>query len=133
MQALSRASRDSGEIRTGACIAAEGTPWRQRGDGRAHGTAETLGRNGREVGAGVPHEQREMPDWVAVAYLPSYKVRRTLHRWSIEVPRAITAESATNNAQLLHGGRRTGADCAGTTAGTGGSPCANGAETKPRG
>ena len=31
----------------------------------------------------------EMPDWVAVAHLPSYKVRRTLHRWSIEVPRAI--------------------------------------------
>ena len=30
-----------------------------------------------------------MPDWVAVAHLPSYKVRRTLHRWSIEVPRAI--------------------------------------------
>ena len=31
----------------------------------------------------------EMPDWVAVAHLPSYKVRRTLHRWSIEMPRAI--------------------------------------------
>ena len=31
----------------------------------------------------------EMPDWVTVAYLSSYKVRRTLHRWSIEVPRAI--------------------------------------------
>ena len=31
----------------------------------------------------------EMPDWVAVAHLPSYKVRRILHRWSIEVPRAI--------------------------------------------
>ena len=30
-----------------------------------------------------------MPDWVAVAHLPSYKIRRTLHRWSIEVPRAI--------------------------------------------
>ena len=32
----------------------------------------------------------EMPDWVAVARLPSHKVRRTLRRWSIEVPRAIT-------------------------------------------
>ena len=31
----------------------------------------------------------EMPDWVAVAHLPSYKVRRTLQRWSVEVPRAI--------------------------------------------
>ena len=31
----------------------------------------------------------EMPDWVAVAHLPSYKVRRTLHRWSVEVPRAV--------------------------------------------
>ena len=31
----------------------------------------------------------EMPDWVAVAHLPSCKGRRTLHRWSIEVPRAI--------------------------------------------
>ena len=31
----------------------------------------------------------EMPDWVAVAHLPSYEVWRTLHRWSIEVPRAI--------------------------------------------
>ena len=31
----------------------------------------------------------EMPDWVAVAHLPSYKVRRILQRWSIEVPRAI--------------------------------------------
>ena len=30
-----------------------------------------------------------MPDWVAVAHLPSFKVRRTLHRWTIEVPRAI--------------------------------------------
>ena len=30
-----------------------------------------------------------MTDWVAVAHLPSCKVRRTLHRWSIEVPRAI--------------------------------------------
>ena len=31
----------------------------------------------------------EMPDWVAVAHLPSYKVQRTLQRWSVEVPRAI--------------------------------------------
>ena len=31
----------------------------------------------------------KMPDWVAVAHLPSYKIRRTLHRCSIEVPRAI--------------------------------------------
>ena len=31
----------------------------------------------------------EMPDWVAVAHLPSYKVRRILQRWSVEVPRAI--------------------------------------------
>ena len=31
----------------------------------------------------------EMPDWVAVAHLPSYNIRRTLHRWSTEVPRAI--------------------------------------------
>ena len=31
----------------------------------------------------------EMPDWVAVAHLPSHNVRRTLHRWSVEVPRAI--------------------------------------------
>ena len=31
----------------------------------------------------------EMPDLVAVAHLPSCKVRRTLHRWSIEVPRKI--------------------------------------------
>ena len=31
----------------------------------------------------------EIPDWVAVGHLPSYKVRRTLHRWSVEVPRAI--------------------------------------------
>ena len=31
----------------------------------------------------------EMLDWAAVAHLPSYKVRRTLRRWSIEVPRAI--------------------------------------------
>ena len=31
----------------------------------------------------------EMLDWVAVAHLPSYKVRRTLHRWFVEVPRAI--------------------------------------------
>ena len=32
----------------------------------------------------------EMSDWDAVAHLPSYKIRRTLHRWSItEVPRAI--------------------------------------------
>ena len=31
----------------------------------------------------------EMPDWVAVAHLPSYKVRRTLQRWLIEVPRAV--------------------------------------------
>ena len=30
-----------------------------------------------------------MPDWVAVAHLPSYKVRRLLQRWSVEVPRAI--------------------------------------------
>ena len=31
----------------------------------------------------------EMPCWVAVAHLPSYKIRRILHRWSVEVPRAI--------------------------------------------
>lgn len=31
----------------------------------------------------------EMPDWVAVAHLPSYKVRRILYRWSVEAPRAI--------------------------------------------
>ena len=31
----------------------------------------------------------EVPGWVAVARLPSYKVRRILHRWSVEVPRAI--------------------------------------------
>ena len=31
----------------------------------------------------------EMPDWVAVAHLSSYKDRRILHRWSVEVPRAI--------------------------------------------
>ena len=31
----------------------------------------------------------EMPDWVAVAHLPSYKIRRILHKWSIEVPRAL--------------------------------------------
>ena len=31
----------------------------------------------------------EMPDWVAVSHLPSCKVRRTPHRWSIEVPREI--------------------------------------------
>ena len=30
-----------------------------------------------------------MPDWVAVAHLPSYKVRRTFQRWSVDVPRAI--------------------------------------------
>ena len=30
-----------------------------------------------------------MPDWVAVAHLPSYKIRRTLQRWLIEVPRAV--------------------------------------------
>ena len=31
----------------------------------------------------------EMPVWVVVAHLPSYKVQRTLQRWSVEVPRAI--------------------------------------------
>ena len=31
----------------------------------------------------------EMPDWVAVAHLPSYKVRRLLHKWSVEVPRVL--------------------------------------------
>ena len=30
-----------------------------------------------------------MPDWAAVAHLPSCKIRRILHRWSVEVPRAI--------------------------------------------
>ena len=30
-----------------------------------------------------------MPDWVAVAHLPSYKVRRILHKWSVEVPKAL--------------------------------------------
>ena len=32
---------------------------------------------------------RTKRDRVAIAHLPSYKVRRTLHCWSIEVPRAI--------------------------------------------
>ena len=31
----------------------------------------------------------EMPDRVAVAYLSSYKVRRILYKWSVEVPRAL--------------------------------------------
>ena len=57
MKALSRASRESSEIRTGAFVAAEGRPGRQRGDEHAHGTAETVGRNAREVGAGVPNEE----------------------------------------------------------------------------
>ena len=30
-----------------------------------------------------------MPDWVAVAHLPPYKVQRILYRWSVEAPRAI--------------------------------------------
>ena len=31
----------------------------------------------------------EMPDWVAVAHLPSFKVRHILRRWLVEAPRAI--------------------------------------------
>ena len=31
----------------------------------------------------------EMPDWVAVAHKPPYKIRRILHKWSVEVPRAL--------------------------------------------
>ena len=30
-----------------------------------------------------------MPEWVAVAHLPSCKIRSILHKWSVEVPRAI--------------------------------------------
>ena len=31
-----------------------------------------------------------MPDWVAVAHhLPSYKVRRLLHKWTVEIPKAL--------------------------------------------
>jgi len=43
-----------------------------------------------KLGPGYRTERgAEMSDWVAVANLPSYKVRRTLRRWSIEVSRAI--------------------------------------------
>ena len=40
----------------------------------------------------------DMPDWVAVAHLPSYKVRRILHKWSVEVPRALIP----NRQRALH-------------------------------
>ena len=44
----------------------------------------------------------EMPDWVAVAHLPSYKVRRTLQRIRRGTSRD-NAKPATDDAQLLHG------------------------------
>ena len=31
----------------------------------------------------------EMPDWVAVAHLPSYKIRRLMHKCSVEVPKTL--------------------------------------------
>ena len=40
----------------------------------------------------------EMLDWVAVAHLPSYKVRRILNKWSVEVPRALMP----NRQRTLH-------------------------------
>ena len=40
----------------------------------------------------------EMPGWVAVAHLPSYKVRRILHKWSVEVTRAVMP----NRERALH-------------------------------
>ena len=61
-----------------------------------------------------------MPDWVAIAHLPSCKVRRTLHRWSIEVPRAIipNRQRKMHSFYTLHGDGRTAArqlDAATTT------------------
>ena len=57
----------------------------------AHGTAEKRWvATAVKLGPGYRTKRgAEMPDWVAVAHLPSCKVRRVLHRWSIEVPRAI--------------------------------------------
>ena len=43
------------------------------------------------------------------------------------------AESAANNAQLLHGARRAGTNCDGAIAGTGDSPRSDGAGAKSRG
>ena len=43
-----------------------------------------------KLGSGYRTKRGAMvPDWVAVAHLPSYKVRRTFQRWSVDVPRAI--------------------------------------------
>ena len=47
----------------------------------------------------------EMPDWVAVAQLPSYKVRRILHNWSVEVPRALMPKRALNSFVSAAGAR----------------------------
>ena len=47
------------------------------------GTVEKLGPGCRTK------RGTEMPDWVAVAHLPLYKIRRILDNWSIEVPRAL--------------------------------------------
>ena len=40
----------------------------------------------------------KMPDWVAVAHLPSYKVRQLLHKWPVEVPKALML----NRQRTLH-------------------------------
>ena len=42
----------------------------------------------------------EMPDWVAVAHLPSYKIRRTLIGGPLRGAKGDHAESTTNDAQL---------------------------------
>ena len=47
------------------------------------GTVEKLGPGYRTT------RGAEMPDWAAMAHLPSYNIRRILHRWSVEVPKAI--------------------------------------------
>ena len=40
----------------------------------------------------------EMPDWVAVAHLPSHKVRRLLGKWSVEILKALMP----NRQRALH-------------------------------
>ena len=50
-----------------------------------------------------------------------------------QAPIRTACGEAGYDAQLLHGGGCEGSDCSGITAGTGGSPCATGAETQLHG
>ena len=64
----------------------------------------------------------EMPDWVAVAHLPSYKVRRLLQKMVRRNPEGADAEPTEDATQLLLSGGRTRPGSSGTVGDASGGP-----------